>query len=130
MAGRPNAGSWVGVPGSAALTANTDPREAIVACYAAMEHGFAAAGSVPAAADTPAEVLARATDAGIVSPGPAEVLTALFRRARYSTEPMPAKAAHAAAAALAQLRADLGDRDEPSQAGTGAGAGTAAGARP
>jgi Domain of unknown function (DUF4129) len=95
--------------GSAALTANLEPREAIIACYAAMEHGFAAAGSVPAAADTPAEVLARATDAGIVSPAPAEVLTALFRRARYSTEPMPAAAAHAAAAALAQLRTDLGD---------------------
>jgi hypothetical protein len=108
--------------GSAALTANTDPREAIVACYAAMEHGFAAAGSAPAAADTPAEVLARATEAGIVRPEPAEVLTALFRRARYSTEPMTAADARAAAGALTQLRADLADDGEPAGAATGAGA--------
>ena len=108
--------------GSAALTAYTDPREAIVACYAAMEHGFAAAGSAPAPADTPAEVLARATDAGIVRPEPAEVLTALFRRARYSTEPMTAADAHAAAGALTQLRADLADDREPAGAATGAGA--------
>jgi hypothetical protein len=113
--------------GSAALTANTEPRQAIVACYAAMEHGFAVAGSAPAAADTPAEVLARATDAGIVRPEPAGVLTALFRRARYSTEPMTVADAHAAAAALAQLRADLEDDGEPA-APTGAGAGTGASA--
>jgi hypothetical protein len=116
--------------GGAALTANREPREAIIACYAAMEHGFAAAGSAPAAADTPAEVLARATDAGIVRPGPAEVLTDLFRRARYSTEPMTAADTHAAAAALTQLRADLEDRGEPAWAATGAAAGTATGVRP
>jgi hypothetical protein len=93
--------------GRAALTANTEPRQAIIACYAGMEHGFAAAGSAPAEADTPAEVLARATGAGIVRPGPAEALIALFRRARYSTEPMTPADAHAAAEALTQLRADL-----------------------
>jgi hypothetical protein len=113
---------------SAALTADTEPREAIIACYATMEHGFAAAGSAPAAADTPAEVLARATDAGIVRPGPAEVLTALFRRARYSTEPMTAADVSVAAAALTQLRADLEDLSELAEAGTGPGAGTSAGA--
>ena len=37
-----------------------------------MERGFAAAGSAPAAADTPAEVLARATGAGLVRSEPAE----------------------------------------------------------
>jgi hypothetical protein len=52
--------------GSAALQANHEPRTAIIACYAAMEQGFAAAGSAAAAADTPTEVLARATAAGIV----------------------------------------------------------------
>lgn len=54
-----------------------------------MERGFAAAGSVPAAAsDTPAEVLARATGAGLVRSGPAVRMAGLFRRARYSSEPM------------------------------------------
>ncbi len=45
--------------GSAALSAGGEPRAAIIACYAAMERGFAAAGSAPAVADTPAEVLGR-----------------------------------------------------------------------
>jgi hypothetical protein len=93
--------------GSAALQANHEPRAAIIACYAAMEQGFAAAGSAPAAADTPAEVLARATAAGIVRSGSAEVLTGLFRRARYSDEPMTSADSAAAATALVQMRADL-----------------------
>jgi len=84
-----------------------DPRAAIIACYAAMERGFAAAGSAPAAADTPAEVLARATGAGLVSPGPAARLAALFRRARYSSEPMTSADSSAAAAALDQMQAGL-----------------------
>ena len=71
--------------GSDALTAGGEPRAAIIACYAAMERGFAAAGSAPAVADTPAEVLARATRAGLVRSSLAETLTGLFRRARYST---------------------------------------------
>src|ERR1035441_1826618 len=94
--------------GSAALQANHEPPAAIIACYAAMEQGFAAAGSAPAAADTPVEVLARATAAGIVRSGSAEVLTGLFRRARYSDEPMTSADSAAAATALVQ-----GGRDRP-----------------
>jgi hypothetical protein len=93
--------------GRAALAASPEPRAAIISCYAAMERGFAAAGSAPAAADTPAEVLARATGAGIVSSPPAEALTGLFRRARYSTEPMTNTDSDAAAAALARMHAEL-----------------------
>jgi hypothetical protein len=107
--------------GSAALQANHEPRTAIIACYAAMEQGFAAAGSAAAAADTPTEVLARATAAGIVRSASAQVLTGLFRRARYSAEPMTPADSAAAATALAQLRADLADAD--AGAGVGAGAG-------
>ena len=99
--------------GSAALQANHEPRAAIIACYAAMEQGFAAAGSAPAAADTPAEVLARATAAGIVRSGSAEVLTGLFRRARYSAEPITSADSGAAATALAQMRAALDDLVAP-----------------
>lgn len=84
-----------------------DPRAAIVACYAAMERGFAAAGSAPGAADTPAEVLARATRAGLVRSGSAARLAGLFRRARYSSEPMTGADSAAAAAALDQMRTDL-----------------------
>ena len=107
---------------AAAQGAHAEARQAIIACYAAMERGFAAAGSAPAAADTPAEVLARATATGLVRSGSAASLTGLFRRARYSDEPMTSADARAAAAALDSMQADL-DRPEP--------AGTApAGARP
>jgi hypothetical protein len=94
--------------GSEALSAGGEPRAAIIACYAAMERGFAAAGSAPAVADTPAEVLARATRAGLIRPGPAQTLTGLFRRARYSTHPMTSADSRVAADALTQMRSDLG----------------------
>jgi len=99
--------------GHAALTGSADPRAAIIACYAAMERGFAAAGSAPADADTPAEVLARAAGAGIIRSSSPEVLTGLFRRARYSAEPMTSADSGAAASALAQMRADLEPGLEP-----------------
>jgi hypothetical protein len=91
-----------------------DPRAAIIACYTAMEPGFAAAGSAPAAADTPAEVLARATGAGLVRSGSAVRMAGLFRRARYSSEPMTSADSAAAAAALDQMQADLGPAHESS----------------
>jgi hypothetical protein len=101
---------------SEALTAGGEPRAAIIACYAAMERGFAAAGPVaaPAVADTPAEVLARATRAGLVRAEPAEALTGLFRRARYSTQSMTSDDATAAAGALTEMRADLAN-EEPAE---------------
>jgi hypothetical protein len=91
-----------------------DPRAAIIACYAAMERGFAAAGSAPAAADTPAEVLARATGAGLVRSGSAVRMAGLFRCARYSSEPMTIADSAAAGAALDQMQADLGAAQESS----------------
>ena len=74
-----------------------------------MERGLAAAGpaAAPGPADTPAEVLARATRAGLVSPEPAETLTGLFRRARYSTYPMTSADSRVAADALTEMRTDL-----------------------
>jgi hypothetical protein len=93
--------------GSDALTSGGEPRAAIIACYAAMERGFAAAGSAPAPADTPAEVLVRATRSGLVRGEPAEALTGLFRQARYSTYPMTSADSAAASSALAEMRADL-----------------------
>jgi hypothetical protein len=100
--------------GSAALNAGGEPRAAIIACYAAMERGFAAAGSAPAVADTPAEVLARATRAGLVRPEPAETLTGMFRRARYSTYPMTSADSLLAANALTEMRSDLGQSADQS----------------
>jgi len=87
-----------------------DPRRAIIASYAAMEARLAEAGAAPAAADTPAEVLARAADSGLVRSHAADTLTGLFRRARYSRHRLGETDRAAARRALARLRTDLKDR--------------------
>jgi hypothetical protein len=94
--------------GAQALHSEPDPRAAIIGCYAAMERTLADAGSPAQAADTPAEVLARATAGGLVRSAWAGTLTGLFRRARYSDHPMTEADRAAALGALAQVRADLG----------------------
>jgi hypothetical protein len=95
--------------GEQALRAEPDPRSAIIGCYAAMERSLAEAGSPAQAADTPAEILARATAGGLVKSTWAGTLTGLFRRARYSTHPMTEDDRTAAMGALVQVRSDLGD---------------------
>jgi Domain of unknown function (DUF4129) len=96
--------------GEQALRAEPDPRTAIIGCYAAMERSLAEAGSPAEAADTPAEVLARATEGGLVRSRWAGTLTGLFRRARYSSHPMTEADRTTALGALAAVRADLGSR--------------------
>src|SRR5215467_10290846 len=102
--------------GAQALREDPDPRTAIIACYAAMERSLADAGSPADAADTPAEVLARATAGGLVRSSCAGTLTGLFRRARYSRHPMTEDDRAAAMEALAQVRADLGETADVGQA--------------
>jgi hypothetical protein len=94
--------------GERALHEDSDPRAAIIGCYAAMERSLADAGSPPRLADTPAEVLGRATASGLVRPAWAGTLTGLFRRARYSSHPMTEADRAAAIGALAQVQSDLG----------------------
>jgi hypothetical protein len=94
--------------GEQALRAAADPRTAIIGCYAAMERSLADAGSPAEAADTPAEVLARATAGGLIRSTSATTLTGLFRRARYSSHPMTEADRETALGALAEVRADLG----------------------
>ena len=93
--------------GARVLHEDPDPRTAIIGCYAAMERSLADAGSPPRMADTPAEVLSRATASGLVRSAPATTLTGLFRRARYSSHPMTEADRATAIAALTQVRADL-----------------------
>lgn len=104
--------------GARALHQDPDPRTAIIGCYAAMERSLAGAGLPPRLADTPAEVLSRATASGLVKSTPAATLTGLFRRARYSSHPMTEADRAAAIGALAQVRADL-DSGTMAQAGLG-----------
>jgi Domain of unknown function (DUF4129) len=94
--------------GTAALRDQTDPRAAIIACYAAMEGSLAGAGAAPAASDTPDEVLARAAPGGLIRSAAAGELTGLFRQARYGHRDMAEGERAAARGALMRLRADLG----------------------
>lgn len=66
-----------------------EPREAIIACYAAMERELGKApGAMPQDSDTPAEVLARAVDRRLLRGESATELVDLFEEARFSTHTM------------------------------------------
>ena len=66
-----------------------EPREAIIACYAAMEAALASApGAAPQESDTPSEVLARAVQHDAIHADSATELVTLFAEARFSTHVM------------------------------------------
>jgi hypothetical protein len=96
--------------GRAALADIDDARQAIIACYVAMEASLARAGTLRGAAETPDELLGRAARAGLAGGGAAATLTALFYEARFSTHPLPDGARDEARDALAELAAALADR--------------------
>ncbi|HUL99967.1 MAG TPA: DUF4129 domain-containing protein, partial [Mycobacterium sp.] len=86
-----------------------EPREAIIACYAAMEDALAdAPGAVPQESDTPTEVLARAVEHHAIHAGTATDLVELFAEARFSPHVMNeghrATAVRALQMVLAELR--------------------------
>ena len=99
--------------GRSALRTLDDARAAIIACYVAMENSLAERGAARAVADTPDELLTRATETGITRGTAAARLTALFYEARFSSHPLDRSQRDAAAHALDELAAAL--------AGTGAG---------
>jgi hypothetical protein len=66
-----------------------EPREAIIACYAAMERELAhVPDAIPQDFDTPTEVLARAVEHHALHPGNAARLVNLFEEARFSPHVM------------------------------------------
>jgi hypothetical protein len=66
-----------------------EPREAIIACYAAMERELAfVPGAVPQDFDTPTEVLARAVESHALHVDNASELVNLFEEARFSPHVM------------------------------------------
>jgi hypothetical protein len=112
--------------GRSALRAVDDARAAIIACYVAMESSLAERGTARAVADTPDELLARATQSGLVRGTAAGRLTALFYEARFSSHPLGRGQRDAAEQALDELAAALAapagpaaPRSEPTEAGAG-----------
>jgi Domain of unknown function (DUF4129) len=100
--------------GRSALRAVDDARAAIIACYVAMETSLAERGAARADADTPDELLARATTSGLVRGTAAARLTALFYEARFSSHPLGREQRDAAEQALDELAAALA---APAEAG-------------
>jgi hypothetical protein len=100
------------VAGQAAVRDRTilDARQAIVACFAAMEQALAGFGGdvAPREADTPEEVLCRGISGCRLPEVPAGTLLELFREARFSTHPMHQADRDSADRALAELLSALG----------------------
>ncbi|MFI0235631.1 DUF4129 domain-containing protein [Streptomyces sp. NPDC016845] len=97
--------------GHRALAEGEDARAAVIACYAAMEEALAVSGVARRASDSPADLLTRATRAGLATGSAAPRLTALFREARYSSHPMDGTQRAAAADALEEIADQLRDRE-------------------
>lgn len=101
--------------GRAALAELDDAREAIIACYVAMESTLADRGTARQTSDTPDELLARAVTTGILdgmAAGAAEELTNLFYEARFSTHPLGESHRDAARHALDYLAEELAEEPQ------------------
>jgi hypothetical protein len=90
------------------LNAISDPRAAVIACYARMEAVSAAAGVRARASDTPFEHLARLLEQHKVAEASARRLTELFERAKFSDASIDESTRRAALDALEEVRAQLG----------------------
>jgi hypothetical protein len=85
-----------------------EPREAIIACYAAMERELThVPGAAPLDCDTPAEVLARAVDRHALHAASATQLVELFEEARFSPHVMNEGHRDTAVEALRLVLAEL-----------------------
>ncbi len=88
-----------------------EPREAIIACYAAMERELAnVPGAAPQDFDTPTEVLARAVDHHVLHADNAVQLVNLFAEARFSPHVMNEGHRDVAVRVLRLVLDELGSR--------------------
>lgn len=87
---------------------NREPREAIIACYVAMEQALAdAPEAAPQDSDTASEVLERAVRRGLIHSEGGTELVKLFAEARFSTHVMIEAHREAADRALRRVLTDL-----------------------
>lgn len=99
---------------AAVSAADKEPREAVIACYAAMERGLSVdRAAAPLVSDTPMEVLARAFERGALHDGSARELVALFEEARFSSHSMQEWQRMRAEQLLRVVLADLQGREVP-----------------
>lgn len=84
-----------------------DTRAAVIACYAAMEESLAANGVGRHASDSPADLLRRASGAGVLTSAAPAALADLFREARFSGHPMGREQLRRARTALDEIDREL-----------------------
>jgi hypothetical protein len=90
-----------------ALDTPTDPRDAVIAAYVAMQGTLAAHGVARSPAEAPREYLRRVLVANSATEREATTLTGLFEEARFSEHPIPERLRGIALAALRSLRTRL-----------------------
>jgi Domain of unknown function (DUF4129) len=91
-----------------ALDCTRDPRQAVIAAYAAMERTFAERDLGRRRPEAPREYLTRVLRASEAPADPAKTITGLFEEARFSTHPISENARGRTLAALSDLRGSLG----------------------
>lgn len=91
----------------AELAMPSDPREGVLVAYARMQAALAEAGLSKRPSEAPREYLSRLAASLGGGRGPAERLTGLFERARFSTHPIGEDVRREAFGALDDLRAEL-----------------------
>jgi hypothetical protein len=99
--------------GLSALANHDDARTAVIRCYESMAAVIRKRGVPSTAADTPTDLLTRATRNGVLHDPSGAELIELFQVARYASQPLPADAADRAAAALRRIIADAGRTAAP-----------------
>jgi Domain of unknown function (DUF4129) len=85
----------------------SEPRDAVVACWVLLERAAADAGTPRRPSETPAELTERVLAEHRVSAGPLDRLADLYRQARYSDRHLGEAARAEARAALERVRTEL-----------------------
>lgn len=93
--------------GSRRISEDSDPKEAVIACYLGMTDALEAAGAPRRSSDTPFEYVERALLRFDVSISSAHRLTELFERARFSVHETDDAMRTEALAALDSVRVEL-----------------------
>jgi hypothetical protein len=94
------------------LEREPDPRRAVIAAWARMERGLAAAGLPRHPAEAPFEYATRVLEAALARPSSVHRLTGLFERAKFSHHPVGQADRQEAIAALRTVRRELAEAVE------------------
>jgi hypothetical protein len=94
------------------LEREPDPRRAVIAAWARMERGLAAAGLPRHPAEAPFEYATRVLQAALARPSSVHRLTGLFERAKFSHHPVGQADREEAIAALRTVRRELAEAVE------------------